>query len=67
MKNYRIRKETWGEQIRYYPQVKMLGLFWTDVFKNEYYDGGFTTFEKAKKELCAYLKRPVIEYLDVEC
>lgn len=67
MKNYRIRKFVDGDFVRYYPQKKILGIFWWDMFSwNEYYNG-FNSYDKAKKELCESLKKPVIEYLDVDC
>jgi hypothetical protein len=67
-RNYRIKKVTWKDKCRYYPQVKRLGLFWMNVFVCEpYSDGGYTTFEFAQEVLCDYLKKPVVEYLDVNC
>ena len=31
------------------------------------WDGGYYSFESAKKELCNHLKNPVIEYYSVNC
>lgn len=68
MKNYRIQKVTYGYTSRYYPQVKRLGLFWMNVFECEPYgDGGYATFEDAQEVLCNYLKKPTVEYFDVNC
>lgn len=61
-KNYRIRKETWGEKSWYYPQVKVLW-WWNDIFVNEYFDGGYPTLEDAKKRLCTYIKGLKQEYI----
>jgi len=68
MKNYRIKKVTDGHSTRYYPQHKFLGLFWVNMFGfEEYWDGGFNTFEEAQWHLCNYLRKPVVEYLSFEC
>jgi len=67
MKNHRIKKVTDGCSIRYYPQHKLFGLFWRDLFACDYGDGSYETFEEAQKHLCNYLRKPVIEYLDFEC
>jgi hypothetical protein len=68
MKNYRIAKVTDGEFVRFYPQMKFLGLIWTNMYtwNNDYYDG-FHSYEEAKKNLCHTIRKPVIEYLDVNC
>jgi hypothetical protein len=67
MKNYRIAKLTNGEFVRFYPQRKILGLIWINLFAwNEYYDG-FSSYEKAKENLCNALRGPMVEYLDVNC
>ncbi len=39
MKNYRIKKVTDGHSTRYYPQHKRYGLFWYNLFVDEYRDG----------------------------
>jgi len=67
MKNYRIQKVSYGDCVRYHPQKKILGLFWWNMFDwYEYYEG-FKSYEKAKKELCDALKKPKVEYFDVDC
>ena len=68
MKNYRIAKVTDGEFVRYYPQRKILGLIWINMFAwmNDYYEG-FSSYEKAKDELCNALRGLIVEYLDVDC
>lgn len=68
MKNYRIVKIKDGDYVRFYPQRKVLGLIWINMFAwyNDYYDG-FRSYEGAKKELCDTMRKPVIEYLDVNC
>lgn len=68
MKNYRIKKVTDGYGTRYYPQHKFLGLFWVNTFGWEHYwDGSYDTFEQAKKHLCDFLRKPVVEYSKVDC
>ena len=67
VKNYRIKKVTDGYETRYYPQHKRFGLFWYNLFEDEYMDGSYSTFEKAQKHLCNYLRKPVVEYLDFDC
>ena len=69
MKNYRIKKVSEIDGTKYYPQVKRFGLFWVNVFGflSEVWDGGYYSFEFAKKELCNHLKNPVIEYYSVNC
>lgn len=67
MKNYRIQKLIDGDFVRYYPQTKILGFFWVDMFAwAEYYDG-FKSYEQAKKALCNTIKKPIVEYLEVDC
>lgn len=67
MKNYRIKKFVDGDFVRYYPQVKVLGLFWWNMFDWSDYYYGFRSYDKAKKELCDALKKPKVEYFDVTC
>jgi len=67
MKNYRIKKITDGYSTRYYPQEKRFGLFWYNLFENDYNDGSYWTFEEAQEHLCNYLREPVVEYLDFDC
>ena len=68
MKNYRIKKETYGTKTKYYPQRKILGLFWMNMFGySDYWDGGYYSFDNAQQELCHYLRKPVVEYLKVDC
>ena len=68
MKNYRIAKFKDGDYLRFYPQMKFLGLIWTNMYawNNDYYDG-FHSYEEAKKNLCHTIRKPVVEYLDVNC
>jgi hypothetical protein len=58
MTEYRIKKVTQGDIIKYYPQDK-IGWFWFDMDRY-----GFDTYEKAQKALRNYLKEPVVEYLE---
>jgi hypothetical protein len=68
MKNYRIKKVTNEISTKYYPQIKILGLFWVNMFGHPDYGGGsYRTFEEAQKAVCDYLREPVIEYLNVDC
>ena len=69
LKNFRIKKVTDGEGIKYYPQEKWLGLFWRNMFTSEYRTGGYYDPELAQMELCSALRdrNPVVEYLEVEC
>ena len=69
MKNYRIKKVEMenGGYVRYYPQVKFLGLFWCNMFDWSNYYEGFHSYEEANKELCGALRGPMVEYLDVNC
>jgi hypothetical protein len=68
MKNYRIAKVTDGEFVRFYPQRKILGLIWIDMFITlSDYCGWFHSYEEAKKNLCHTIRKPVVEYLDVDC
>lgn len=63
VKKYRIKKETYGDTSRYYPQFKK-GWFWFDMYKY-----GFDTYQKAQKVICIeknYLEEPVVEYLDFD-
>lgn len=68
MKNYRVKKVTDGDTTRHYIQNKKFGLFWANMFGwDDYWDGSFHTFEEAQKHLCDYLRKPVVEYLEVDC
>lgn len=67
MKNYRIKKVTDGYSTSYYPQQKLFGLFWYNLFGGDYSSGSYHTFEEAQWHLCNYLRKPVVEYLDFEC
>ena len=60
MTNYRIKKVTDGHSTRYYPQHKRYGLFWYNLFVDEYRDGDYDTFEEAQWHLCNYLREPVV-------
>jgi hypothetical protein len=66
-KNYRIKKVTDGYSTSYYPQQKLFGLFWYNLFEGEYSSGSYHTFEEAQKHLCNFLREPVIEYLSFDC
>jgi hypothetical protein len=65
MKNYRIQKLSYGDYVRYVPQQKVFGLFWWNVFNDDF--AQYHSYEKAKKALCSYLKGLVVENLDVDC
>jgi hypothetical protein len=65
MKNYRIKKVTESNCIMYFPQRKILGLFWIDMFRyNPYYDG-FDSYENAHEALYNAICKPEVEYIDV--
>ena len=68
MKKYRIKKvnhSTLGPL--YYPQKRVFLFFWENVLTfDAYFDGGYDTLEEAQKELCAYCKRTVVEYIDFD-
>jgi hypothetical protein len=66
MKKYRIVKKTRGDRTRYYPQVKFL-FWWYNPFKNDYFDGDYTSLENAKEELCEYIRKTTVEYIDFDC
>ena len=66
MSKYRIKKETYGDNTRYYPQEKRL-FWWYNIFAFDvYFDGGYDTLEKAQKHLCVYCRGTVVEYLDFD-
>lgn len=66
MKNYRIKKETYNNTTKYYPQEKYL-FWWMNVFAFDvYFDGGYDTLEEAQKKLCTYCKGTVVEYIDFD-
>jgi hypothetical protein len=68
MENYRIKKVTDENSTKYYPQIKILGLFWVNMFGHPDYGGAYYwSFEEAQKAVRAYLKKPVVEYLSVDC
>jgi hypothetical protein len=68
MENYRIKKVTDEIGTKYYPQIKILGLFWVNMFGTQNYGGAYyRTFKEAQKEVCDYLREPVVEYLEVDC
>lgn len=66
MKNYRIRKETWNNKSKYFPQRKIFGLFWVNIFSSDYYDGHHS-FEDAKNDLCAHITPVKVEHFEVNC
>ena len=49
---------------RYYPQEKFFGLFWVNMFG---YDRWYPSFEEAQARICYVLRKPVVEYLEVDC
>lgn len=68
MKNYRIKKVTKsGNFPWYYPQRKILGLFWVDMFSSDPTYVGFLSYEDANESLCSAIAKPKVEYLDVKC
>lgn len=57
-----------GFMVLYYPQKKVLGLFWLNMFSwDHYYQGGFGSYKSAKEALCRAVRRPAVEYFDVDC
>ena len=66
-KNYRIKKVTDGHSTSYYPQQKLFGLFWCNLFAGDYSSGSYPSFEEAQTALCNFLRKPVVEYLNVDC
>lgn len=70
MKNYRIKKITYSDGPVYFPQRKILGFLWVNIYECQpYSDGCFTSLEIATEKLCAYIKNlnPKTEYIDVVC
>ena len=69
MTEYRIKKVTYNDTERYYPQQKIIApLWWRNMFYCEpYWDGSYATLEEAQKELCKHLRKPVVEYIDFDC
>lgn len=66
MSKYRIVKKTKGDRTRYCPQVKFL-FWWYNPFKWEpYSDGEFSSLEYAQEELCDYIRRTVVEYIEFD-
>jgi hypothetical protein len=66
MTEYRIRKETYGNTTKYYPQQKRL-FWWFNIFAFDvYFDGGYDTLENAQKQLCNYLRKPVVELIEFD-
>jgi hypothetical protein len=66
MKNYRIKKETYVDTTRYYPQEKFL-FWWYNVFAFDvYFDGGYDTLEKAQKKLCNHYRGTMVEYINFD-
>ena len=63
-KNYRIKKVTERDGAKYYPQEKLFGLFWVDMFGC---DGWYSSFEEAQRRIFFVLRKPVVEYLEVDC
>ena len=62
-KNYRIKKVTDEYSTKYYPQIKILGLFWVNMFGHPDYGGAyFRSFEEEQKAVCVYLRDHVVEY-----
>lgn len=67
LRNYRIKKIDDGFMVLYYPQKKILGLFWWDMFGWDQYYCGFGSYARAKEALCLALRGPAVEYFDVDC
>jgi hypothetical protein len=66
MKKYRIKKETYGDTTKYYPQERWF-FWWFNIFSCDvYFDGGYSTLEEAQKRLCGYVKGTMVEYLDFD-
>jgi hypothetical protein len=66
MKKYRIKKQTYNNTTRYFPQEGWF-FWWSNIFAFDvYFDGGYETLEKAQKKLCEYCREPVVEYLDFD-
>lgn len=66
MSKYRIKKVTNEDHTRYFPEVKFL-FWWYNPSKWEpYHDGGFSSLEYAQKELCDYIRRSVVEYIEFD-
>jgi len=66
MKKYRIKKETYNNTTRYFPQERFL-FWWLNVFAFDvYFDGGYSTLEEAQKRLCEYCRGTMVEYLDFD-
>jgi len=69
MKNYRIKKVTNGDTTKYYPQERNMRTLWgwEYVFDfDDFFAGGYDTLEEARKRLCEYCRKPVIEYFDFD-
>lgn len=66
MKKYRIKKETYNDTTKYYPQEKFLW-WWYNVFAFDvYFDGGYDTLEEAQKNLCIYCRGTMVEYINFD-
>jgi len=66
MTEYRIRKETYGNTTKYYPQQKRL-FWWFNIFAFDvYFDGGYDTLEKAQIKLNILLRKPVVELIEFD-
>jgi hypothetical protein len=66
MNKYRIRKETYGNTTKYYPQQKRL-FWWFNIFAFDvYFDGGYDTLENAQKNLCIYCRGTMVEYINFD-
>lgn len=63
MKNYRIKKVIRGNDIKYYPQKKLFGLFWMNI-GSWYSDLDYANY--IIKEDIINSNPPVIEYLEPE-
>jgi hypothetical protein len=66
MKNYRIKKRTYNNITRYFPQEKSL-FWWFNIFAFDvYFDGGYYTLEEAQEKLCVYCKGTMVEYIEFD-
>lgn len=61
MRNYRIKKITTpGGFQRYYPQVKILWIFWVNMFG----DAGYASYQEANRRLFREIAPDKVEYLE---
>lgn len=66
MNKYRIKKGTYADFVRYYPQKRIL--WWWENICFSSLDGGYSTLEKAQEAICSHIRKkpvpePVMEYI----